>query len=70
MFDKSSVAFLFRLSIVVKTVINAVEFHVSAKKVTFDKNGDGVRGARHLKKGKWSIQTMSFRPNPFHKNAL
>ena len=42
MFDKSSVAFLFRLSIVVKTVINAVEFYVSAKKVTFDKNGDGV----------------------------
>ena len=28
--------------VVLKTVINAGEFHVSAKKVTFDKNGDGV----------------------------
>ena len=38
------------------------------KKITFDKNGDGVE-VQGAYKGKWSIQTMGFRPNPFHKKC-
>ena len=55
--------------VVLKTVISAGEFHVSAKKSHLTKTEMGSEVQRILK-GKWSIQSMSFRPNPFHKNVL
>ena len=55
--------------VVVKTVINAGEFHVSVKKphLTKTEMGSEVQGTF---KWKWSIQPISFRPNAFHKNVL
>ena len=40
------------------------------KKKKFEKKRRWGLRCQASYKGKWSIQTMSFRPNPFHKNVL
>ena len=55
--------------VLVKTVLRAGEFHVSGKKLHLTKTemDFGVQGALKME---MSIQTIGFRPNPYHKNVL
>ena len=55
--------------IVVRTVISAGEFHVLGKTLhlTITEMGSECKAPQRWK---WFIQTMSFRPNLFHKNVL
>ena len=55
--------------VLLKTVLRAGEFHVSGKKLQLTKTEMGLR-CKERPKGKFSIQTMGFRPNPFLKKMF